>query len=155
MTTVKALLGVNTGAHIDLRVFRQKLSSLIICRSICVKGRKELRMKAAAVIHMLSLRNFKTESYTRRLTVGGLVAVSRHLAVVLREGGGGVSIYIYIHTHVHMLICLSIHPSIYPSTCLSVHLSIYLSIRLSIYLLSVYLSILISIHLSIYVYVFI
>ena len=43
-------------------------------------------MKAAAVIHMLSLRNFKTESYTRSLNVGGLV-VSRHLAVV--HGGGG------------------------------------------------------------------
>ena len=46
-------------------------------------------MKAAAVIHMLSLRNFfKTESYTRSLNVGGLVAVSRHLAVVLRGGVG-------------------------------------------------------------------
>ena len=46
-------------------------------------------MKAAAVIHMLSLRNFKTESYTSSLNVGGLVAISRHLAVV----HGGVSIY--------------------------------------------------------------
>ena len=91
---MKAILGVNTRAHIDLRVFRQKLSSLIISRSICVKGRKELRMKAAAVIHMLSLRNFKTESYTRSLNVGGLVAVSRHLAVVLRGGGRSK----YIHT---------------------------------------------------------
>ena len=83
---MKAILGVNTRGHIDLRVFRQKLSSLIISRSICVKGRQELRMKAAAVIHMLSLRNFKTESYSRSLNVGGLVAVSRHLAVV--HGGG-------------------------------------------------------------------
>ena len=39
-------------------------------------------MKAAAVIHMLSLRNFKTESYTSSLNVGGLVAISQHLAVV-------------------------------------------------------------------------
>ena len=101
-----------------------------------MKGRKELRMKAAAVMHMLSLRNFKTESYTRSLTVGGLVAVSRHLAVVLR----GLA-YIYIHTHVHMLICLSIHPSIYPSTCPSVYLSIYPSIHLPSICLSVYLSI--------------
>ena len=36
-------------------------------------GRKELRIKAAAVIHMLSLRNFKIESYTRSLNVGGLL----------------------------------------------------------------------------------
>ena len=36
---------------------------------------------------MLSLRNFKTESYTRSLNVGGLVVVSRHLEVVLRGGG--------------------------------------------------------------------
>ena len=91
---MKAILGVNTRAHIDVRVFRQKLSSLIISRSICVKARKELRMKAAAVIPMLSLRNFKTESYTRSPNVGGLVAVSRHVAVVLR--GGGVSMHIYI-----------------------------------------------------------
>ena len=41
-------------------------------------------MKAAAVIHMLSPRNFKTGSYTRR---------SRHLAVV--HGGGLAYIYIY------------------------------------------------------------
>ena len=87
---MKAFLGVNTRAHIDLRVFKQKLSSLIISRNICVKGRKELRMKAAAVIHMLSLRNIKTESYAKSLNVGGLV-VSRHLSVV--HGGGG-SIYI-------------------------------------------------------------
>ena len=89
-------MGVNTRAHIDLRVFRQKLSSLIISRSICVKGRNELRMKAAAVIHMLSLRNFKTESYTRSPNVEGLVAVSRHFAVV----HGGVA---HIHIHIHIL----------------------------------------------------
>ena len=38
-------------------------------------------MKAAAVMHMLSRRNFETESYTRSLKVEGL-AVSQHLAVV-------------------------------------------------------------------------
>ena len=54
-----------------------------------MKRRKELRMKAAAVIHMLSLWNFKTGSYTRNRNVGRLVAVSRHLAVVL----GGIYIY--------------------------------------------------------------
>ena len=64
-----AILGVSTQAHIDLRVFRQKLSSLIIFRSICVKGRKELRMKAAAVILLLCPRNFKPGSYTRSLNV--------------------------------------------------------------------------------------
>ena len=57
--------GVATRAHIYLRVFRQKLSSFIISRSICVKRRNELKMKPAAVIHMLSLRNFKIGSYTR------------------------------------------------------------------------------------------
>ena len=74
-------MGVNTRAHIDLQVFRQKVLLLIISRSICVKGRKELRMKAAVVMHMLSLRNLNAESYTRSLNVGGLVAVSRHLAI--------------------------------------------------------------------------
>ena len=54
-----------------------------------MKGRKEMRMKAAAVIHMLSPRNFKTGSYTRSVNVGGLVAVSRHSAVVHGGGGGG------------------------------------------------------------------
>ena len=34
---------------------------------------------------MLSLRNFKTESYTRSLNVGGLI-ISRHLAVVHGRG---------------------------------------------------------------------
>ena len=87
--------GVVTRAHIYLRVFRQKLSSFIISRSICVKRRNELKMKPAAVIHMLSPRNFKIGSYTRSPHVGGLAAVSRHLAVVHR-GGGGLHIYIYI-----------------------------------------------------------
>ena len=32
-----------------------------------------MRIKAAAVIHMLSLRNFKIESYTRSLNGGGLL----------------------------------------------------------------------------------
>ena len=68
-----------------------------------MKGRKELRMKAAAVIHMLSLRNLKTESYTRSLVLGGLVAASRHLAVVL--GGGGMdSIYVYIYIYAYVYI---------------------------------------------------
>ena len=62
-------------------------------------------MKAAALIHMLSLRNFKTESYTRSLNVGGLV-VSRHLAVV--HGGGGVSIYMYIYIYIHIYIYINI-----------------------------------------------
>ena len=57
-----------------------------------MKRRNELKMKPAAVIHMLSPRNFKIGSYTRSPNVGGLAAVSRHLAVV----HGGVSIYIYI-----------------------------------------------------------
>ena len=61
-----------------------------------MKGRKEMRMKAAAVIHMLSPRNSKTGSYTRSPNVGGLVAVSRHPAVV--HGGGGLA-YIYIYMY--------------------------------------------------------
>ena len=43
-------------------------------------------MKATAVIHIFSPRNFKTESYTRNLNEGGLVAVSRHLVFL---GGAG------------------------------------------------------------------
>ena len=60
-----------------------------------MKRRNELKMKLAAVIHMLSPRNFKIGSYTRRPHVEGLAAVSRHLAVV--HGGGGLA-YIYIYT---------------------------------------------------------
>ena len=73
---MKAVFKVNTRAHVHLREFRQKLASLIIFSSICVKGRKELRMKAAAVIHMLPPRNFKTGSYTRSLNLGRLVSQS-------------------------------------------------------------------------------
>ena len=81
--------GVATRAHIYLPVFRQQLSSFIISRSICVKRRNELKMKPAAVIHMLSPPNFKIGSYTRSPHVGGLAAVSRHLAVVHGGVGGG------------------------------------------------------------------
>ena len=83
-----------------------------------MKRRNELKMKPAAVIHMLSPRNFKIGPYTRSPHVGGLAAVSRHLAVV--HGGGGVAyIYIYIHTHtlcmgsnVYMFISLHTHKQI-------------------------------------------
>ena len=61
-----------------------------------MKRRNELNMKPAAVIHMLSPRNFQIGSYTRSPHVGGLATVSRHPAVVHAGGGGGVSIYIYI-----------------------------------------------------------
>ena len=63
-----------------------------------MKRRNELKMKPAAVIHMLSPRNFKIGSYTRSPHVGGLAAVSRHLAVV---HGGGVSIYIYMYIYIY------------------------------------------------------
>ena len=66
-----------------------------------MKRRNELNMKPAAVIHMLSPRNFKIGSYTRSPHVGGLATVSRHPAVV--HAGGGVSIYIYMHTHLTYL----------------------------------------------------
>ena len=72
-----------------------------------MKRRNELKMKPAAVIHiyhMLSPRNFKIGSYTRSPHVGGLAAVSRHLAVV--HGGGLATTYIitYIHTYIHTYI---------------------------------------------------
>ena len=61
-----------------------------------MKRRNELNMKPAAVIHMLSPRNFKIGSYTRSPHVGGLATVSRHPAVV--HAGGGLAIaYIYIY----------------------------------------------------------
>ena len=72
-------------------------------------------MKAAAVIHMLSLRNLKTESYTRSLVLGGLVAASRHLAVVL--GGGGWIAYTYIYMHMYIYIYIYI---IYMYVCMYV-----------------------------------
>ena len=65
-----------------------------------MKRRNELNMKPAAVIHMLSPRNFKIGSYTRSPHVGGLATVSRHPAVV--HAGGG-SIYIYIHDVMQLL----------------------------------------------------
>ena len=42
------------------------------------EGSQELRMKASADMHTLSLRKFK-RSYTRSLNVGGLVVLLRHL----------------------------------------------------------------------------
>ena len=63
-----------------------------------MKRRNELNMKPAAVIHVLSPRNFKIGSYTRSPHVGGLATVSRHPAVV-HAGGGLAYIYIYIYTH--------------------------------------------------------
>ena len=63
-----------------------------------MKRRNELNMKPAAVIHMLSPRNFKIGSYTRSPHVGGLATVSRHPAVV---HAGGVSIYIYVYVYVY------------------------------------------------------
>ena len=59
-----------------------------------MKLAKDMKMKPAAVIHMLSSRNFKIRSY-RSPNVGGLAAVSRHLAVVQGGGGGAGSICIY------------------------------------------------------------
>ena len=66
-----------------------------------MKRRNELNMKLAAVIHMLSPRNFKIRSYTRSPHVGGLATVSRHSAVV-HPGGGGVSIHIYTYIHIYI-----------------------------------------------------
>ena len=65
-----------------------------------MKRRNELNMKPAAVIHMLSPRNFKIGSYTRSPHVGGLATVSRHPAVV--HAGGGVSIYIYMYINMYI-----------------------------------------------------
>ena len=63
-----------------------------------MKRRNELNMKPAAVIHMLSPRNFKIGSYTRSPHVEGLATVSRHPAVVHAGGGGLAYIYIYNYT---------------------------------------------------------
>ena len=72
-----------------------------------MKRRNELNMKPAAVIHMLSPRNFKIGSYTRSPHVGGLATVSRHPAVV--HAGGGFSIYIYKSVCVCMYVCTTKH----------------------------------------------
>ena len=71
-----------------------------------MKRRNELNMKPAAVIHMLSPRNFKIGSYTRSPHVGGLATVSRHPAVV---HAGGVSIYISIYIHITHLYYIHMH----------------------------------------------
>ena len=70
-----------------------------------MKRRNELNMKPAAVIHMLSPRNFKIGSYTRSPHVGGLATVSRHPAAV--HAGGGLA-YIYIYTYVYIYIYIFI-----------------------------------------------
>ena len=93
-----------------------RLSSLGVS-SICVKRRNELNMKPAAVIHMLSPRNFKIGSYTRSPHVGGLATVSRHPVVVHAGRGEGLAyIYIcniYIYTpHIHIcyhIECVQVH----------------------------------------------
>ena len=74
-----------------------------------MKRRNELNMKPAAVIHMLSPRNFNIGSYTRSPHVGGLATVSRHPAVV-HAGGGLAYIYLYIYTlHIYIIYtCISI-----------------------------------------------
>ena len=74
-----------------------------------MKRRNELNMKPAAVIHMLSPRNFKIGSYTRSPHVGGLATVSRHPAVV--HAGGGLA-YIYMYTHANLL-----YEEIYACAC--------------------------------------
>ena len=76
-----------------------------------MKRRNELNMKPAAVIHMLSPRNFKIGSYTRSPHVGGSATVSRHPAVV-HAGGGVAYTYIYIYAYIfsfsyaHVCICI-------------------------------------------------
>ena len=62
-----------------------------------MKGRKEFRMKAAAVIDMLSPRSFKAESYSRSLNVGDwwrFRGTSR-----CSFGGGGIYIYMYMYRY--------------------------------------------------------
>ena len=59
---------------------------------------------------MLSPRNFKFGSYTRSPHVGGLAAVSRHLAVV--HGGGLALVYIYIYIYI-CTVCIFIYVYIY------------------------------------------
>ena len=68
-----------------------------------MKRRNKLKMKPAAVIHMLSPRNFKIGSYTRSPHVGGLAKVSRHLALV--HGGGVAYIYIYLFIYLYIYTC--------------------------------------------------
>ena len=67
-----------------------------------MKRRNELKMKPAAVMHMLSPRNFKIGSSTRSPHVGGLAAVSRHLAVV--HGGFSIYICVCVYIYIYMLI---------------------------------------------------
>ena len=80
----------------------------------------------------------KPASYTSSLNVGGLVALSRHLAVVL----GGVSKYIciygcmyifsctYVYTHIHIYIYTYLHIYIYAY----MHLCIYTYIHIHIHI---------------------
>ena len=77
-----------------------------------MKGRKDIRMKAAAVIHMLSLGTSKLDH-----TIGGDIVAPRGSS----WGGGGelAVVYMYICLYVYMFIC-------YMSICLYVYLFICL-----------------------------
>ena len=107
-----------------------------------MKRRNELNMKPAAVIHMLSPRNFKIGSYTRSPHVGGLATVSRHPAVV--HAGGGVSYmvtpYIYMCIQIYIYIYIYIYTYIYTYICMYVCMSLYLCSSVSLYLYLVYKS---------------
>ena len=66
-------------------------------------------MKTAADVHMLPPRNFKTkrEAWIHQKPKRSLVAVTRHLAILLQ--GGVVSIYTYIHTYIRPCMDAYIH----------------------------------------------
>ena len=116
---MKAILGANIRAYIDLRVFRQKLSSLIISRSICAKGCKELRMKAGHTYALSSeLQGWIIHQKLKRRRIGGGIAAPR-----CRRIGGGVaaprcsswggSLHIYIYNY----ICDCVQMHMYIHTC--------------------------------------
>ena len=90
------MLGVTSRGRNDFHRKRNHLSEYLR------EGSQELRMKAVADIHMMSPRSFKTKpgSYTN-LNVGGLVALSRHLAVFFL-GLAYVCIYIYIYIYLSL-----------------------------------------------------
>ena len=87
-----------------------------------MKRRNELNMKPAAVIHMLSPRNFNVGSYTRSSHVGGLATVSRHPAVV---HAGGLA-YIYISVCVCMRSC-----GVCVCECVCVSACVYINMHIS------------------------
>ena len=81
----------------------QSAKQTYVCKADCFLG-MTLPLNEVHVRQVFSLPVFILTT-TRSLNAGGLVALSRHLAVALAlEGGGGVSTYTCVYIYIYMYI---------------------------------------------------